>query len=658
MKIINSINARRGLILALSALSATALAQSVDPTDQSLQDALMFLQAETKVVTVSKVAESIRKAGGTVTVIDQQDIRNMGARDLVDVLRTVPGIGVSQNVIGAAKIESRGIATLLSEKVLLMMDGHVVNSNLVNGGAMGYFDLVVDNVSRVEVVRGPSSALYGADAFVAVINVITMTAEEMDGTSIALTLGEDSTGQFNIQGRHVSDDFNVAVNVNYFDTDGYPAKIDSDLLGNSGTADFPEEKIDLHLTGNYRDLLFKSHYVDSERGGFMNFADTLAEDSFQKYKSYFVDFAYNLEVGDNLVLTPRVYYDFFSFDNFFENFQARFASDSIKTGIEMQGRYEGFDQHTIIAGLQYEDQQHDNVKTWVGNPDDGFVDVSDVANFNRDASRDLAAFYVEDLWDLTEDLRVSLGGRYDRYSDFGGNFSPRASASWLISDVYDVKVLYGEAFRAPTFADQFNANQDAILGGVDLDPELIKTIEIGFGAKIGDYGTTRFTLFRNRLEDILTSLPGEPTVNSDEHRVDGLEIEGRFKLGSDVSLRANYTYQDPEDASSGEQLPDVPRHRGNILLDYRFAEHCNLNTHVYFQGDTERAAGDPRDDNDGYTLVNMSLTSSQLAGVSGLEGRLSVYNLLDEDYTDPSSIVTDYPQPDRTVHGQLTYRFR
>lgn len=643
-----------------SVISFNAAADSgAMPGDPYIQDALQFLQAETTVITVSKVEENIRKAGGSITVISRAEIINMGARDLADILRTVPGIGISQNVVGVTQIESRGISTLLSEKVLLMMDGHVVNSNLLNGGALGYFDLIVDNIDRVEVVRGPSSALYGTDALVAAINIVTLKARDMEGIAIALTLGENDTQQINLQTGYVGDEMELALNFNYLDSNGLDAYIKQDSQQKSGILSFPEQKLDLHLDGKLHNLSLQAHYIDSERGGFMNFTDAINTNSFQNYSTYYIDLEYEYQWSENLSITPRIYYDFFSFDNFFDNFQKRFSSDSIKTGIELQSHYSGIRNHTLISGIQYEDQQHDNVKTYVGNPQSSFTDISDSANFNQDTRRNLYAVYMEDLWDISPDLRLSLGGRYDHYSDFGGNFSPRASLSWLPGQNYDIKLLYGEAFRAPSFADQFNANQDAILGNANLEPELIKTIELGFGRKIQDYGTLRLTLFRNQLENIISAAPGEAPTNSEEYLVTGLEVEGRFHFDTGISIRANYTYQDAEDHGTHQTLPDVPAHKGNILLDYRLSSNYNLNTHVFFKGETPRLASSALPDNDAYAIVNLTLLSHKLfPGTEGLEGRLSIYNLFDKKYDDPSSLgLVDYPQPERTIHAQLTYRY-
>ncbi len=175
-----------------------------------------------------------------------------------------------------------------------------------------------------------------------------------------------------------------------------------------------------------------------------------------------------------------------------------------------------------------------------------------------------------------------------------------------------------------------------------------------------DFGNLRFTLFRNNINHIITALAGQPPVNSDEYRVAGLEAEARFHFSTGISIRANYTFQDAEDSSTGRTLPDVPRYKGNILLNYRIAPKYNLNTHLFIKGDTDRTANDQRPENNGYAVVNMTLISSELfPEVKGIEGRLSIYNLFDTEYEDPSSVgIADYPQPDRTIHGQVIYRFR
>ncbi|MCP5005192.1 MAG: Plug domain-containing protein, partial [Planctomycetes bacterium] len=129
------------------------------------------------IITATRYIKRIEEAPATATVITAEQIRNMGARDILDVLKMVPGIGISRITgYGFFGIESRGIKNNHSQKVLIMIDGHRINEPNSGGASFVFNNMMVENIKRVEVIRGPGSALYGANAFVAVINVVTKNA--------------------------------------------------------------------------------------------------------------------------------------------------------------------------------------------------------------------------------------------------------------------------------------------------------------------------------------------------------------------------------------------------------------------------------------------------------------------------------------------------
>ncbi|KZY48864.1 MULTISPECIES: TonB-dependent receptor [unclassified Oleiphilus] len=184
----------------LAAASAPALSQTLAPAQSvsPLQEEIQWLQAETYVSTATKTLEDIKKSGASVTVITAADLKRMGARNLMDALKRVPGLGVYQTNMGGSTLEIRGLKTDFSEKVLFLINGHANNNNLVNGGALSsYNNFIVDDISRVEIVRGPGSALYGANAFVAVINIITKTAQNTQETTLSAGIGSDQSRKLN-----------------------------------------------------------------------------------------------------------------------------------------------------------------------------------------------------------------------------------------------------------------------------------------------------------------------------------------------------------------------------------------------------------------------------------------------------------------------------
>ena len=153
----------------------------------ALEEEILWLKEETYVSTATKTLEDISKSGATVSVITATDLRNMGARNLMDALKRIPGVGIQTSSIGIPTIEVRGVKSDSSEKVLFLINGHAINNNLINGGATwAYGDFPIDEIKRVEVVRGPGSALYGTNAFVAIINIVTQTASDIEGTKVTL----------------------------------------------------------------------------------------------------------------------------------------------------------------------------------------------------------------------------------------------------------------------------------------------------------------------------------------------------------------------------------------------------------------------------------------------------------------------------------------
>ncbi len=160
--------------------------------------------ARIRIVTATRHSLPLRKAPAIATVITAEAIRNMGARNLLDVLRMVPSFGVSVDTDGIPMLEVRGIRTFYSEKVLVMIDGHSQNRNKNDSAFFNFADMLpVENIKQVEVLRGPASALYGDSAFVATVNVITRDAAEINGLEVKGGAGSFDAYKANLVGaRH------------------------------------------------------------------------------------------------------------------------------------------------------------------------------------------------------------------------------------------------------------------------------------------------------------------------------------------------------------------------------------------------------------------------------------------------------------------------
>lgn len=672
--------------------------------DASLNEELKWLNREASVITATKTLEDIKKSGSSVTVITDREIREMGARSLIDVLKTVPGIGVTRNNLGFFQVECRGIRTPFSEKVLFLIDSHPVNNSLINGGAVwSHDDFFIYNVKQVEVIRGPGSALYGANAFAAVINIITKDAKDIDGASVFAGGGSFSTQQYNMLFGKTFNELEVAANINILDTDGFHGFVEQDfqsLLDRQtgtnvslapGHTDLWKHIYDFNAKFKYKDFELQGDYLKKETGPFAGIAFALNDETRQEVDDYFIQLAYTKEISRDLVVNAKLYRDFFDADCFWEvypegftnispdgtrnvfhdGFLARSPIKNAQMGCELQGTYTVNDHNKLIVGTtteqqeQFDVRQSANYNPLTGAPLGSFQDISDLWNWNRSVERYILAGYAQDIWDIRKDLRMIIGARYDHYDDFGGTFNPRVAVIWEFIKSYDLQLLYGSAFRAPTFGELYNINNPSIIGNPSLKPERVHTYEVGVAGDITDHMSARIAGFYETVDDIImpsvTSAATSIFENAGESESKGLELEMKLRLPRGSYFAANYTCVNAKNKVTGDLLPDVPAHRGNLMANFRLSRYLNFYVNTFLQASTPRAKGDPRDDVPGYALVNTNLiVRNFLYDYKGLELRMSIFNLFDNKVVDPSPVNTmpsDFPTPGITFFVGLNYEF-
>ncbi len=268
----------------------------------------------------------------------------------------------------------------------------------------------------------------------------------------------------------------------------------------------------------------------------------------------------------------------------------------------------------------------------------GLTDVTDTAPFIQPHSRDIWYTWLQDEWGFSPDWKLTTGVRYDNYSDFGDTINPRLALVWNTNLAWTTKVLYGRAFRPPSFAEQFNINNPVAIGNPELDPETIDTFEVAF-----DYRPTPdlhmgFNVFAYRWQDIIRFVPDlsgttSTAQNTGEQDGYGFEYELLWKVSREFTLRGNFAWQRSKDEATDTDAGYAPGHQLYVRGDWRFAPEWNFDTQINYVADRERAAGDTRPKIDDYTSVDITLrhTSSKGWGLAFI-----VKNLLDADLREPS----------------------
>jgi len=684
---------------------------------KEVEEEMRWLQAETFVITASRVLEDIKKSAASITVVTDRQIRQMGARHLMDVLRTVPGMSYRYHPDGQYKIDSRGVSKSAGQDVLIMLNGHPLNSNFTGGATWTYDTLIPDNIQRIEVIRGPGSAMYGANAFSGVINIITKSAEDIDGVQFRASRGSCNTQQYNFLLGKTWHDIAVTFNLNYLNTDGFEPHIEQDAqtLNDLQSSLIPDprlhtnaslapghgngynEKYDLSLGLQYKGLKFDGRYVKREREPPLSVVDTLGDNNTDKSEDYYLNLSYQHTLGENLDIFGKIYRNRNHYHSYYEGnkgtlilrpeplapqgfapeiipyaLSASPSNKNTRTGIEIQTTYRVNDSNTLVSGITYEKMKQYDVKyaanftyTPVQNvivPLGAMQELTDIQNYNKDADREFKAFFIQDIWDIRDNLRLTLGGRYDDYSDFGDSFNPRVGLTWAFAKDFDIKLLYGRAFRAPSFYELYTQNNPSIQGNPDLKPETVDTYEISLGAEFDRVFSGRITGFQNIIKDTIDQIfvesQGGVFQNKDELRSQGFEIEMKYDFGRGTYLAMNYTFQDTENLDTKESLWNVPRHKGNIMANVRLSKYLNFYTDLHFQDGYERENEDIREDHSGFEIVNITLIAKKF--IKGLEIRGSIYNLFDKEYTFPTPVDTlpvDIPMPGRNFIFELQYKF-
>lgn len=315
--------------------------------------------------------------------------------------------------------------------------------------------------------------------------------------------------------------------------------------------------------------------------------------------------------------------------------------------------YTGLEDHQLRfgAGFNYYDMyktvESKNFILLAGGlpvPLGSVVDVSDdpISVFIQPHDRENYYTFLQDEWSFAPDWALTAGIRYDDYSDFGDTVNPRLALVWQSRYNMTSKLLYGRAFRAPSFAEQFNINNPVAIGNIDLDPEIIDTIELAFNIQHTNEFQTGLNLFNYKMSDIIRFVPDNPldplsaitAQNTGDQSGRGFELEATWDATQDVNLIGNFAFQDSKDKDTDSDAANAPQKQLYVRADWEFRHDWTLNGQANWVADRKRAAGDARPEIDDYTTVDVTLRHKPEN--SPWEFAFSGHNILDEDVREPS----------------------
>ncbi|MDD2838522.1 MAG: TonB-dependent receptor [Sulfuricurvum sp.] len=582
-----------------------------------------------------------------VTVIDAQTFTDAGIQNIGEALDMLPGIQMQLSPMGYTMTTVRGLKNpnaYLSDKIKILIDGVAIN-NEVAGSSSFYMDFPIQLVEKIEVLRGPNSTTQGSGAFYGTVNIITKMGSNKTENRLYLGSGSYSrlTAGANVytlanDWKLFSDGYIIRNNKSV-PVDGYPEGTDESMK------DF---SVGLKAVNGGFELL--TRLKRSTYGNFYGFEespDPIPTDPKEHTNSYFfVQGSYKSDINDVGVET-RV-----SFSHRELNEGANIAGIGItatrfaSVGVDMQ---EGFyfteklkeqnfeaesiftlpkiGSHEIVTGLgaRYvtipKDTYYNSVENAITENLSTILASSNYNSFRYKESREPAFWadpttsfiaadqdrtilygYLQDLISINRDVDVILGARLDRYSDIGTQWSQRAAIVYRASDKTIFKLLYGSAFRAPTFTEAYaNGHINYRAGDSQIKPEETKTYE-AVAIYAPDF-QNKFTLdlFYSNLHNVIdleeyyTTIPGYQ--NYDDRISKGIEFEYNFQSKPKHNFYFNASYIDTdyttppeEDSVSVDQsMPDISKIMLKAMYVYSPANFLSFGTTWRYQSRTTRS---------------------------------------------------------------------
>ncbi len=644
---------RKLTLLSLSIL--TALAMPVYAEEQAVD-------TRNVTITATRTEQEIKETPSAVEVITREDLDKIGAHNLADALQMATSINVSAPAMAGSNITVRGMSTRHS---LILINGKRLVSEGSYSTANSYEleRINMENVERIEIVRGPVSSMYGSDALGGVINIITRKPEKEEFT-------------FSLSPQRYSDKFSVG-NENYFlrydsgknskwswivsadrtETDAY--------TNDDGTAENQfGQRDNFNLEGTYdlSDDTFLDVSINLLRedlkGRTTETSGALRNDTYDNTRDQFsLGLRGKAKNGDYQI---RTYYGEHEKIN-----KSFLDSTGQLTDFDVSKRktwtLEGHlstqiaDNHLLTTGGEIRKEEYRGTRIGTGN---NIFDITygNITKQGSEADMDYSAIYVQDEWLVNDRLLVIPSVRYDDSNRFSGNVSPKLGMTYKMNDNSRLKLNVGKGFKAPTLDDMYMEMTKRmagmtvhVTGNPDLKPEKSTSYELAIeGEKGNTFG--KLSYFVNDVKDLISTntkvsfVPGvgmradSKYLNEDKADIDGVEFEIGRKLTDKLTLKLNYTYLDAT-GTTGQRLEGRAKQQGTVQLHYDDNRENGISAVLWNEWKKDYLYSSNDDIHKTYALWNVSVNKKWNENFSSQLGVKNIFNKKDAELNLMGSMV-------------------
>lgn len=623
-----------GLCFSASTGAAMLVANAGELARMSLDDLLRV-----EVQSASRYAQPLADSPASVTVIDQQELRRHGYRNLAEALSSVPGVHVS-NDRNYSYLGVRGFSRPgdYNSRILLLTDGARRNDALYDQAQIGNeAPIEIDWVKRLEFVSGPASAVYGANALFGIANAVMLDGGDVNGARLSVDAGSGRSTRLGlVVGQRVDSEHDW-----FFGFAAYGAR-GNDLYFaefDNGTRDGWARGLDreeyqkaygkLRL-GNWR----LTGNLSSRDKNLPNapFLSAFGEPGTRTLDQHaLIELAYDGMLANDWQQQFRVFSGSYRYDGDY-----RYVGP-LNNRDQGRANWVGGDYRLTVAALPAHKLVLGIETQWNTQLVQRNFDISP-ATSHLDSNRPSHAYglFVQDEWRLSPQWLLNLGLRYDKHSNFSAIVSPRAALIYQPNEGVNLKAMVGSAYRAPNAYERFYDD-----GGVlqkanpALLPERIRSAELAVDFRLGQGGRFGVNIYRNDMRHMIDQVidPADGLnvfTNQSDVQTSGIELNADKRWASGYRLRGSVSRQQSRMAD-GSELGNSPQLLGKLVFGLPLA--AGWTVAGEWQGMSDRRS--LRGRVPGFGVFNLALTSVRLAGIG--EFTLGVNNLGNRLFSDPAS---------------------
>lgn len=581
------------------------------------------------VLTATRLAQPITEAPAAITIIDREMIHASGAREIADLFRMVPGFVVSRDSGHQPIVSYHGLTDEYAVRMQVLIDGRSVYSPLFGGVVWANLPLAMDNIERIEVIRGPNSASYGSNSFLSVINIITRHASETTGTFIRGTRGSNIVKDVYARYGDTTGDLDYRVTVGINNDNGFEARDDDRRMK---TARF---RADYHLTAN-DSLMFQTgitrgvREIDSKSLGIYEDRDI---------RINFEQLRWNRQINNNDALSLQFFHTVEDITDIFDvtlppaiHVVRDNSTRSERFDVELQHTKQIHETARTVWGLGLRQDSAKGLQIFGTDPATGYTGNQPYF-YNQ-----VARIFSNVEWRVRNNITLNLGAMWEQSDLADQEFSPRMSINYSITPEHSIRYIASRATRTPSLSEARGNNRIPVenwpvaptnfaavpwVGNENLEPAEITSYELGYHASLVRKKLSfDLKLFREDLRGLITldenSIPNpddpwleeyEIYANATDAHIHGAEANLEFFPMHDTRVVVSRSYtkiksQNPN-VPSQQLAESAPKHITSILAINRFTGGQTGSIMYYRVSDSNGlGSGKPLE---GYAHVNLRL---------------------------------------------------